>query len=98
MLKVQEALLELSQKTFGEIQRETAIKWASRAAAAFERTLDAQNACKHNHFSSANAYWSEALEHAAEVGPYFVQQILDAVSPYHDKADQLIQDIMEGEK
>ena len=41
MLKVKEAKKELSEKSYKEIQTETAYKWGSRACAAYEIQIEA---------------------------------------------------------
>jgi Ni,Fe-hydrogenase I small subunit len=96
MLKVQEATLELNAKGYNQIQEETAWKWASRAAASFGFVIDSElpNETKHVYYSMANSYYSEALEHAAEVSSALVQQVMDAVIPYQNAADNFMTDLL----
>lgn len=67
MLKIAEAKKELSEKTLDQIQRETAWKWASRAVASFENTVDAANEKKLTTFLAGQEYLHEAIEHASLV-------------------------------
>lgn len=64
---------ELTQKTAGEIQRDTAYAWAARALVAYDRGW----------IADANAYGDEAAEHAAlaELEGYsgLVEEIVSAL-------------------
>jgi hypothetical protein len=57
---LEEARLEVSQKTLKEIERETAWKWAARAVAAYELWVGGNRAMYHD----ACTYLGEALEHS----------------------------------
>ena len=57
---LEEARLEVSQKTLKEIERETAWKWAARAVAAYERWVGGERAMYHD----AICYVGEAFEHS----------------------------------
>lgn len=87
MLKVEEAVQELSQKNLNQIQTETAWKWASRAAASFQNSLTAEKAKKFACFACGEEYAHEALEHAALVdGDDVISQIKKELEPYREKA------------
>lgn len=66
MLKVAEAKEELSKKSYLEIQKETAWKWASRAAASYELAIEEKDVHrKMAIFHVASEFHHEACEHAA---------------------------------
>lgn len=67
MLDVAAAKKELSEKTLDQIQRETAWKWASRAAASFENVLEADREKKVSLYMAGAEYLHEAIEHASLV-------------------------------
>lgn len=74
MIKLEEAKAELEAKSLKQIHGETAWKWASRAAAAYEaKSLD------------ATEYESEAREHAAQVSATLVSEIINAINKYKDE-------------
>lgn len=65
---VNEAIKELSDKSYEEIQEETAMKWAARSYVAFEAVLRSDNKKDQmGWFQIAEEYRHEALEHAALV-------------------------------
>jgi hypothetical protein len=61
MSLLEEARLELSQKTLKDIERDTAWKWAARAVAAFQ--LWNEKGAPELYRDSLT-YWGESLEHA----------------------------------
>jgi hypothetical protein len=65
MLKVEDAKKELKEKSYDEIQVETAWKWASRAAASFENVISAPIGKKLSFFMAGQEYLHEAVEHAS---------------------------------
>jgi len=94
MLNLEEARQELSTKSYLAIEESTAWKWASRAAAAFEAVVKAQDRGDRDDamqlFLRGDTYFSEAKEHAAQVGSIFLEKIEIAVGPYHmDAIDAL---------
>lgn len=83
-LNLQQALTELKTVSFTDIQIETTWKWAGRAAAAYELSLEDN---KPNWIIVAEDYRHEALEHAALCEDAdFVQHILDTIEKYRAKA------------
>lgn len=96
MLKIKDAKEELSTKSYNQIQTETAWRWASRAAAMFEIVLAGPNENKGYHLSVANSFFSEAVEHAAEVSSALVQEVMDQVNPYQATADAHIEGLLKG--
>ena len=67
MLDVESAKKELAEKTLDQIQRETAWKWASRAAASFENVIVADPEKKVSIYMAGAEYLHEAIEHASLV-------------------------------
>lgn len=65
-LDVNKANGELQEKSYETIQKETSIKWAERAAAAYVRSQSSKTIdLKMKWFADACAYQDEALEHSA---------------------------------
>jgi len=96
MLNVEEALKELSQKNLNQIQKETAIKWASRACASFQNCLSEEGAKKMVCWSVGEEFAHEAVEHAALVeGEDMVSVIKQELEPYRDRAAQDIDQLFE---
>jgi hypothetical protein len=89
MLKVNEAKEELSKKAYLEIQKETAWKWGSRAAASYELAIEEKDlARKVAIFHIAGEYHHEACEHAAlyeDKGKLLVE-VETELGPYCDRA------------
>lgn len=88
MLKLDEARQELKSKSYQQIQKETAIKWASRAAASFELCVEAKEEDKLLHWSIGEDTYHEALEHAilADEDGKTAKEVREAVHPYLEKA------------
>lgn len=92
MLKVKEAEKELKEKSYREIQKETAWKWASRAAASYEQCVKVKKADKLVHWTIAEEFYHEAVEHAAlvEGEEDLLKSIREAVHPYMEKAAEIM--------
>jgi hypothetical protein len=90
MLNVEAAKTELASKSFKDIQQETAWKWASRAAAAYQLVLSANDADIHKFMLQASDYFGEAREHSADVGPKLLIEINEAVGPYMMEAWKIL--------
>lgn len=91
MLKVEEAIKELSEKSLNDIQIETAWKWASRAAASYQNSLEAKGKDRLLYWSIGEEYYHEALEHAALVdGTALISEVKEALSSYQDDAAEAI--------
>lgn len=87
MLDVESAKKELGDKSYGQIQEETAWKWASRACASYENVVEAQKARKLIYWTIAEELYHEAVEHAALSGSdELLVKIRDSVHPYQEKA------------
>jgi hypothetical protein len=71
-MSLADARAELASKMLVQIQHETALTWAYRAAAAYEQA-QAQNSVKW--LLDAEELWHEALEHAALVSDATVAEI-----------------------
>lgn len=84
-LKIEEARKELEEKDDLQIEHETSIKWASRAAAAFEMCLEKED--DHlRYFSWGDDLFHEALEHAALAeDPTLVGEIKNEIGPRRQK-------------
>ena len=63
---IEKAKNELTKKTLGTIQEETAYVWGARAVAAFKLWQETNH---RNLLSDALEYRHESLEHAALAGP-----------------------------
>jgi len=96
MLNLEDARKEIENKSYNQIQQETAWRWASRAAAMFEKTQTGISELKALYLSAANSFFSEAVEHAAEVSPKLVQEVMDAVEPYQKAADDHVCELLKG--
>lgn len=89
MLKVDEALKELQSKSYRDIQKETAYKWGSRAAASYKMLLSTPQEHKLARWTMSEEYQHEALEHAALIedgAGTLVQEIYTAIKPFQDAA------------
>ncbi|NJO48207.1 MAG: hypothetical protein HC840_00665 [Leptolyngbyaceae cyanobacterium RM2_2_4] len=75
MLDVEMAKLELSRKSLSDIHTDTAWKWASRACAAFQISLELTGVNKSLKFSEGQDYLGEAKEHASQVGSILLEKI-----------------------
>ncbi len=65
LLDADSAHKELASKTILQIERETAITWGGRAAAAYANAKNAQGAKREQWLKDAENYRQESLEHAA---------------------------------
>src|SRR5271165_4795619 len=91
MLKVKEAKEELSKKAYLEIQKETAWKWASRAAASYELAVEEKSIKrKIAILQVAEEFHHEACEHAAlyEDHGKLLGEIETQLDSYHNKATE----------
>jgi uncharacterized protein (DUF1015 family) len=88
MLKVDEASKELESKSYGQIQKETAWKWASRAAASFLSCKKAKKDEKLVFWTVAEEFYHEAIEHAAlvESDESLVKEVREAIHSYQEEA------------
>jgi len=98
MFDVKKASEELAEKSYREIQKETAYKWASRAAASYEAVISTRREDKLAVWSVAEEYYHEAIEHAAlvedkEAG--MVAEIQGLVEAYVEKAVAHLKEIFE---
>lgn len=90
MLNLEAAKAELLTKSYNDIQKETAWKWASRAAVTFQEVVrDPINAL--SSWIAAEEYFHEAVEHAALYDDTtLLAEIRDAVRPYEVAAHDLL--------
>jgi hypothetical protein len=89
MLKVKEAREELKEKSYLEIQKDTAYKWASRAAASYELAIEEKDLCrKVAVFQIAEEFYHEAIEYAAlhEDCGDLVNKVEKELEPYKDRS------------
>jgi hypothetical protein len=99
MLDLEKARKELSEKNLNDIQKETAVTWASRAAVSFENCLQSDGIKKVTCFAVGEEYLHEALEHAALVeGEDVLSQIKQEVLPYQEKAAQDVDRMFSGQE
>jgi hypothetical protein len=99
MLKVKDAKEELAKKSYLEIQKETAWKWASRAAASYELAVEEKDIHrKVAIYQVAEEYWHESLEHAAlyEDDGKLLKGLQEVLNPYRDKAGDDLKDSLKS--
>jgi hypothetical protein len=89
MINLEEALQELTSKTYAQIQTETTYKWLGRAAACYETCSEEQE------FSKKLVWWTlgeeylhEAIEHGALVNDdgKLVKEVRDTIHLYQENA------------
>jgi hypothetical protein len=83
-LKIEDSLKELEEKSISDIQKETAWKWAGRAAAAYEKLAETGDWKWEN---DAEEYRHEAVEHAALIGdvhPDVLEEIHRSLKKYRN--------------
>lgn len=99
MLDLEKARQELSEKNLDQIQKETAITWASRAGVSFQNCLAAEDLLKAvTCFSIGQEYFHEALEHAALVeGEDVLSALKQELMPYQEKAAEYIDNTFKKE-
>lgn len=85
MLDVAKARKELLDKTLLDIERATAITWASRAAASLDLAKESRTLADRTRWlREAENYRQEALEHAAMTEDIpFLQAILEELGQHH---------------
>lgn len=76
MFKIEDALVEIQQKSLNDIQKETAYKWASRACAAYIL----------NDKFRAHEFAHEAIEHAALHSDEVLADIRKTLKDYDEGA------------
>lgn len=88
MIDLAKAAQELQQKTYAQIQEETAWTWASRACVSYQNCVAEKFPAKLVCWTLGEEYYHEAVEHAAlnSNNPGLVQAIRDAVHPFQEKA------------
>ena len=99
MLKVDKAREELKEKSYLEIQKETAWKWASRAAASYELATEEKDLRnKVAIYQVAEEYYHEAIEHAAlcEDRGDLLNKLEKELDKYRDKAAEDLQDSLKS--
>ncbi|MBI4393534.1 MAG: hypothetical protein HY556_07035 [Euryarchaeota archaeon] len=68
MLELEKAIVELQAKSMEEIERETAMKWGSRAAASYTLVgREVTPGARFKRFYEAENFRQEAFEHASMV-------------------------------
>lgn len=99
-LNIPEAEAELNQKSYRDIQSETAAKWGARAAVSYQNVINAVAGNKLLFWTVAEEFNHEAIEHAAlvEDGGELVGEIQDAVRPYQEAALDVLRAIFNVEK
>lgn len=88
MIDLAKAKLELTQKSYAQIQDETAWTWASRACVSYQNCVAEEFPKKLVCWTLGEEYYHEAIEHAAlnSNNPGLVQQIRDVVHPFQQGA------------
>lgn len=87
MLDLDKAREELKNKSYGQLQTDTAWVLGSRACISYENSIVATGSDKLVLWSVAEELFHEALEHAAlATDDSLVKTVRDAVHPYQEKA------------
>ena len=89
MLKLDKAREELKEASYLEIQKRTAITWASRAAVSYDLAIEEKDICrKVAVFQVAEEYHHEAIEHAAlyEDGGDLLKEVDKELEQYRERA------------
>jgi hypothetical protein len=89
MLNIKEAQTELAQKSYNDVQVETAVKWASRACACYQTVVESEPTVKLSWWTQGAEYESEAIEHAALSGDNasaLIESLKKEIKPYQEKA------------
>lgn len=100
MFNVEKALQELSEKTYRQIQEETAWTWLSRAAASYQNCLEEEPSRRLVCWTLGEEYYHEAIEHGAltEGNENLVQELREAVRPYQEKAAAFVDYMVNSSK
>lgn len=78
VLQVADARSELEQKSILEIEKETALTWGARAAAAYELARQSSDQQRMRWVMDGENYRQESLEHGAMTGDLeFLQRLMD---------------------
>ena len=88
-LNLQKAKDELKDKSYLEIQKQTAWTWASRAAASYDLAIEEKDLCrKVAIFQVAEEYHHEAIEHAAlyKDGGELLGKVDKELEPYRERS------------
>lgn len=95
MIKVDEALKELEEKSYRQIQEETAYKWGARAAASYQMLMSESGPKQLVLWTLAEEYYHEAVEHAAlvEDGGEVLTNLHTQVRGYQEKAAKLLDSV-----
>jgi len=98
-LKIDKAKEELKEKSYLDIQKQTAWTWASRAAASYELAIEEKDLRrKVAVFQVAEEYHHEAIEHAAlyEDRGDLLKEVEKELDKYRDKASDDLQDSLKS--
>ena len=90
---------ELKEKSYLEIQKETAWKWASRACASYDLAIEEKDLCrKVAVFQVAEEYHHESIEHAAlyEDGGDLLKKVYKELEPYRERATADLQNSLKS--
>jgi hypothetical protein len=96
-LKIDKAKKELKEKSYLEIQKDTAWTWASRACASYELAIEEKDIHrKVSIFQVAEEFFHESVEHAAlyEDNGELLKKLQKEVNPYRDKAAEDLQEAL----
>jgi hypothetical protein len=97
MLNLSKAEKELKEKSYEEIQEETAKTWGSRAAVEAQNVLkeDSAKIAKLASWSLALEYYTEAIEHSASGREGFCKKLKKVLDPFMDKAFDELERLLE---
>ena len=98
-LKLDKAKEELKEKSYLDIQKQTAWTWASRAAVSYDLAIEEKDPHrKVAVFMVAEEYYHEAVEHAAlyEDGGKLLAKVDEELEPYRDRATADLQNSLKS--
>ena len=98
MLNIKEAKEELTNKSYKDIQTETAYKWSSRAIACYEFQMETSNKKeKLMWWTLGVEYQAEGIEHAAltEDNAILIAKLEKELIDYHKKAQKDIEKLFD---
>ena len=98
-LKLDKAKEELKEKSYLEIQKQTAWTWGSRAAVSYDLAIEEKDSHrKVALFMVAEEYYHEAIEHAAlyEDGGELLGKVDKELQPYRDRSTADLQNSLKS--
>ena len=92
LLDADKARKELETKDLLRVERDTAVTWGGRAAACYQKVVDAKDhGDQMKAYIDAENYRSEALEHAAQAeDPGLLEQVINEIDEFRVRARDVL--------